>query len=139
MAQTWLNGHVGPGVVRFFDIRQGRPVSRPALWLAPAPNAACLSGCCYHRALSFEVSRAMKRIRLVKWSLIGCCVAAFAGCGLFPAWHWAKPGAGEAEYAFDEAQCKAKVYAGTDGTVTNASVRRMHGCMEAKGWVKTPN
>jgi len=62
-----------------------------------------------------------------------------AGCALFPSWHWEKKDASEAEYSFDEAQCKAKIYSGTDGMVTNASVRRMHGCMEAKGWVKVPN
>ena len=62
-----------------------------------------------------------------------------SACALFPSWHWARPGAGEAEYSVDEAQCKAKTYSGTDGAVTNASVRRMHACMEAKGWVKVPN
>jgi len=61
------------------------------------------------------------------------------GCTLLSSWHWEKSGASEAEYSFDEAQCKAKTYAGNDGTVTNATVRRMHGCMEAKGWRKAPN
>lgn len=85
------------------------------------------------------MSWVVKIIRLLKLSLFSCCVVSFAGCALFPSWHWEKKGAGEAEYAFDEAQCKAKVYSGTDGMVTNTSVRRMHGCMEVKGWVKTPN
>lgn len=62
-----------------------------------------------------------------------------AACALFPSWHWARHGASDADYATDEAQCKAKTYSGTDGMVTNASVRRMHACMEAKGWVKVPN
>lgn len=62
-----------------------------------------------------------------------------AACALFPSWHWARPGASDADYATDEAQCKAKTYSGTDGMVTNASVRRMHACMEAKGWVKAAN
>lgn len=62
-----------------------------------------------------------------------------SACALFPSWHWARTGASEADYAIDEAQCKAKTYSGTDGMVTNASVRRMHACMEAKGWVKVPN
>ena len=60
-------------------------------------------------------------------------------CALLSSWHWEKKGGSQEEYAFDEAQCKAKVYSGTDGIVTNASVRRMHGCLEAKGWRKVPN
>lgn len=75
----------------------------------------------------------------VKTYLFILYVSALTGCALFPSWHWEKKGASEAEYSFDEAQCKAKVYSGTDGMVTNASVRRMHGCMEAKGWIKLPN
>lgn len=67
------------------------------------------------------------------------CVVLLSGCALFSSWHWEKAGASEAEYSFDETQCKAKTYAGNDGTVTNATVRRMHGCMEAKGWRKVPN
>ncbi|MDE2440095.1 MAG: hypothetical protein KGP14_03650 [Betaproteobacteria bacterium] len=72
----------------------------------------------------------------------GCASVLFlllSACALFSSWHWAKSGAGEAEYSADEAQCKAKTYSGTDGMVTNASVRRMHACMEAKGWIKVPN
>ncbi|HLO61770.1 MAG TPA: hypothetical protein VK165_02275 [Azonexus sp.] len=66
------------------------------------------------------------------------CLAT-AACALFPTWHWARPDASEADYATDETQCKAKTYSGTDGMVTHASVRRMHACMEAKGWIKVPN
>lgn len=75
----------------------------------------------------------------LKHALSGWFVVLLTGCAMFSSWHWEKKGASEAEYSFDEAQCKAKVYSGTDGMVTNASVRRMHGCMEAKGWVKVPN
>lgn len=81
----------------------------------------------------------MKIIRFLKLSPFSLCAALFAGCALFPSWHWEKGGASEAEYSFDEAQCKAKTYSGNDGTVTNATVRRMHACMEAKGWRKVPN
>lgn len=62
-----------------------------------------------------------------------------AACALAPAWHWEKKGGGEADYSFDEAQCKAKLHAGTDGMVTKESVRRMQACMEAKGWSKVAN
>ena len=34
---------------------------------------------------------------------------------------------------------KQRIYRGVDGMVTNESVRRMHGCMEAKGWRKVQN
>ncbi len=80
----------------------------------------------------YAVKRALTLVALIQ-------AAWLAGCGLMPSWHWEKRGASEAEYAYDEAQCKAKVYTGTDGMVTQASVRRMHGCLEAKGWAKVPN
>ncbi|RIX45536.1 MAG: hypothetical protein D3M94_11945 [Rhodocyclales bacterium GT-UBC] len=57
-------------------------------------------------------------------------------CALRPGWHWEKAGASEQELAFDQNQCKAKVYAGNAGVVTNETVRRMFICMEAKGWKK---
>lgn len=57
-----------------------------------------------------------------------------AGCALLsPSWHWEKPGG---DYDADVRFCKQQTYSGTDGNVTNASVRRMHACMEAKGWKK---
>lgn len=56
-----------------------------------------------------------------------------AGCA---SWHWEKPGG---DYGLDEKYCKLQAYSGTDGMVTNASVRRMHGCMESKGWKKVAN
>jgi hypothetical protein len=62
-----------------------------------------------------------------------------AGCALRPTWHWEKPGAGDPELDFDQSQCKAKVYAGNAGTVTNETVRRMFACMEGKGWRRVDN
>lgn len=59
------------------------------------------------------------------------------GCALLgPGWHWAKPGAGEDELSWDRNQCKAKVYSGSSGAVTNETVRRMFACMESRGWSK---
>jgi len=55
------------------------------------------------------------------------------GCA---SWHWEKAGG---DYAADERTCKAQSYSGTDGMVTNASVRRMHACLEARGWRKVDN
>ena len=71
--------------------------------------------------------------------LLPLCLAAFAlsACSILaPKWHWEKPGG---DYDQDERFCKTQTYSGTDGMVTNASVRRMHGCMEAKGWRKVEN
>lgn len=51
-------------------------------------------------------------------------------------WHWEKAGG---NYAQDEKFCKQQTYTGTDGMVTKEMVRRMHGCMEAKGWRKVAN
>lgn len=70
------------------------------------------------------------------------CVGALAlatGCSIFPSWHWERPGASDADYKFDETECKGRAYSGTDGAVTQESVRRMQACMLAKGWRKTPN
>jgi hypothetical protein len=64
---------------------------------------------------------------------------AVSACALFPSWHWVKPGAGAAEYKADETQCKAEVYSGTDSFVSKASVRRMHACLESRGWRKQPS
>lgn len=69
-------------------------------------------------------------------------LAAFAtlisGCTtpLAPSWHWEKGGG---DYDADVRFCKQQTYSGTDGAVTNASVRRMHDCMEARGWRKVAN
>lgn len=71
--------------------------------------------------------------------LLPLCLAAFvlSACSILaPKWHWEKPGG---DYDQDERFCKTQTYSGTDGMVTNASVRRMHGCMEAKGWQKVEN
>jgi hypothetical protein len=59
-----------------------------------------------------------------------------AGCA---SWHWEKRGASEADYDLDEINCKAQSYSGTDGMVTQASVRKMHNCLQAKGWRKVEN
>lgn len=81
----------------------------------------------------------MPRFVLLKLLLSILLTIAVAGCALWPSWHWEKPGASPEAYSFDETQCKARVYSGTDGMVTNASVRNMHACMMAKGWKKVAN
>jgi hypothetical protein len=60
-------------------------------------------------------------------------------CSLLTTWHWEKPGADKQELEFDQNQCKAKVYSGNGGEVTNESVRRMFACMQGKGWRKVDN
>ncbi|AXS79516.1 hypothetical protein [Dechloromonas sp. HYN0024] len=70
----------------------------------------------------------------MKPGLIACL--ALAACS---SWHWEKPGALDGDYSRDEIVCKQQVYSGTDGIVTNASVRRMHACMVARGWRKAEN
>lgn len=59
-----------------------------------------------------------------------------AGCA---SWHWEKRGASAADYEADEKYCKLQAYSGADGMVTQANVRRMHACMETKGWKKVAN
>lgn len=64
-------------------------------------------------------------------------VTVLSGCSLLsPGWHWEKPGG---DYAQDERFCKSQTYSGTDGMVTQSTVRRMHACMESRGWRKTEN
>ena len=57
-----------------------------------------------------------------------------SACLLSPGWHWAKSGATDEERERDIRLCKQASYSGTDGNVTQASVRRMQGCMEMRGW-----
>lgn len=75
----------------------------------------------------------MKTIALV-------ALLAMTGCSLLqPAWHWSRPGASEADYEADIRFCKSQTDQAIDGAVTNASVRRIHGCMERRGWRKVQN
>ncbi len=64
---------------------------------------------------------------------------AFLGLAACSSWHWEKRDGLDGDLAGDEKHCKQEVYSGTDGMVTNASVRRMHACMQARGWQKAPN
>lgn len=73
-------------------------------------------------------------IRLLSLSVAALLLSACSV--LAPKWHWEKPGG---NYEQDERFCKAQTYSGTDGMVTHASVRRMHACMEGKGWRKIEN
>lgn len=95
-----------------------------------------------YRHILYEINFfAFGGLDLISLKPLTCFVlsALLVGCALFPAWHWEKKGAGQEAYAFDETECKARSYAGADGMVTNASVRRMHACMAARGWVKVAN
>lgn len=71
----------------------------------------------------------MKRLLMI-------AVLGLAACS---SWHWEKRGAQDGDYKQDEIFCKQQVYSGTEGMVTNASVRRMHACMADRGWQKVPN
>jgi hypothetical protein len=76
----------------------------------------------------------------LKVLLVTTAFFALTGCALRPGGHWAKPGAADGEYDADVKFCKAQTYAwATDGMVTGESVRRMHACMEARGWRKVEN
>lgn len=59
-----------------------------------------------------------------------------AGCAFWPDWHWEKHGASETDYEFDVKTCKVLNPTPMDGTVTQLSVRRIHACLEGKGWRK---
>ena len=66
-------------------------------------------------------------------------IIALMGLAACSSWHWEKSGVLDGDLARDENYCKQQVYSGTDGVVTNASVRRMQACMLTRGWKKTPN
>ncbi len=74
----------------------------------------------------------MKRLSPLLLLLVG-------GCLLRPTWHWEKAGAGDDQYRSELNQCKALTYPGADGMVTNESIRRMHLCMESRGWRRVEN
>ncbi|KAB2923438.1 MAG: hypothetical protein F9K30_10810 [Dechloromonas sp.] len=59
-----------------------------------------------------------------------------SGCA---SWHWEKRGASAGDYEADEKFCKLQAYSGTDGMVTQAHVRRMHECLQSRGWQKVAN
>ena len=71
--------------------------------------------------------------------LLVTAIVGIGGCALRPTWHWEKAGSSDEQREYDQNQCKAKVYAGNDGMVTNESVRKMFICMEAKGWHRVDN
>lgn len=79
-------------------------------------------------AIRFRKMPAMKYLFLAVLILSGCA-----------AWHWEKRGSSATDYELDEKYCKLQAYSGTDGMVTKAGVRRMHECMEGKGWKKVAN
>jgi len=78
----------------------------------------------------------MKRLPPITLLLL---VATLGACALRPNWQWEKPGADAQDREYDQNQCKAKVYSGSAGDVTNETVRRMFACMEGKGWRKVEN
>lgn len=79
------------------------------------------------------------KYRRYRSGLLLALLVSLSGCALWPSWHWEKAGANDEQRDFDQSQCKAKVYAGNAGTVTNETVRRMFACMEAKGWSRGEN
>ena len=68
--------------------------------------------------------------------LVIACLCLSACALLGPGWHWEKPGGGQAALEHDRNVCKARVYSGSNGEVTQEGVRRMHACMEGLGWSK---
>lgn len=74
-----------------------------------------------------------------KLSLTLILLTGLSACAFFPSWHWEKPGSDKQALEYDQSQCKAKVYSGNGGDVTNESVRRMFACMQGKGWRKVDN
>lgn len=78
-------------------------------------------------------------MNLLRAALILTLLTGLAGCALRPAWHWEKPKASDDDYERDVKFCKQQTYSGTDYMVTTESVRRMHACLESKGWRKTAN
>jgi hypothetical protein len=86
--------------------------------------------------LGEESSNRAGRRKIGPMKLLILVFIALAGCS---SWHWEKRGALDGDYARDENFCKQQVYSTADGVVTNATVRRMHACMMARGWQKVAN
>ncbi len=68
-------------------------------------------------------------------SLFLLAAACTSACSLLaPSWHWEKAGG---DYDADLRDCKTVTFSDSSGAMpTAASVRRMHACMEGKGWRK---
>lgn len=79
------------------------------------------------------------RLKRSGLSCVAIILLSVAGCALLSSWHWEKRGAGDDDYDTDLKFCKLQSYSGTEGMVTNESVRRMHRCMESRGWRKVDN
>ena len=67
--------------------------------------------------------------------LILLAVVFTSACSLLaPSWHWEKAGG---DYDADVRDCKTVTFSDSSGAMpTTVSVRRMHACMERKGWRK---
>jgi hypothetical protein len=79
--------------------------------------------------------RFLSKVRMKAIALSALLIV--TGCSLLqPSWRWSKSGASEADYDADIRFCKSQTDQAIDGTVTIASVRRIHGCMERRGWRK---
>ena len=77
---------------------------------------------------------------LVVKALIRSAILPLAGCPLFGSdWHWHKGNSSDADYQADLRFCKTQTDQAIDGMATNASVRRIHACMENHGWRKVAN
>jgi len=62
------------------------------------------------------------------------------GCSVFQSnWRWEKPGSSDTDYQADIKYCKTQTEQSMDGMVNNATVRRIHHCMELRGWHKAEN
>ena len=67
-------------------------------------------------------------------------IVSLAGCALLGSdWHWYKGNSSDADYQADLRFCKTQTDQAIDGMATNASVRRIHACMENHGWRKVAN
>lgn len=67
--------------------------------------------------------------------LVTLCLL-FTGCSLRQDWHWERAKASDADYETDLRFCKANTDQALNGAVTYESVRRIHACMEGRGWKK---
>lgn len=67
----------------------------------------------------------------------GLAFFSLSACTLFQSnWQWEKAGASVADYDADVRYCKSHSEQPLDGAVTEASVRRIHACLEQHGWRK---
>jgi hypothetical protein len=85
---------------------------------------------------AYSAKRNIRMQRFIQMLIVSLLIS---GCVLWLTWHWERVGSIDADYEADLKFCKSQTDQSINGTVTNETVRRMHGCMNSRGWKRVDN